>query len=398
MPERAAAWLAMLLVMPAPVWAQPLKVTIERMDVRRSAGTIELLLSALPDARLAAALTRPPLATSWAVQSIEAATGASRSLEVQDVIVDGSLPVLTLKLAPVEGAWLDTVSHTISVTFLRSTNLARAVSAPAAGAGAAVQQSTFASAPSVQLADVYFSGKITGTAGAKPKFSFEAKLKSDWTLPAHRGRLGYLIDVAADEGANVDPDRISAGTTYHRVVDPRPRGLILHVQPVVAEFTRNAPRTTNVLTTAQVEHVLVPTIGSPAARAAVIVLGGVELGKNLANALSKDEGSGFVGRARVAVNPFIVIKTGRVFQAVKASAFWDVRVLTHEEIDPGRPDGRSQPTMTKRTRQHLKVDVDLALNSFVSLTLQHRGGYLPPLYKKVKSTITLSLTFKGRWA
>jgi hypothetical protein len=33
----------------------------------------------------------------------------------------------------------------------------------------------------------------------------------------------------------------------------------------------------------------------------------------------------------------------------------------------------------------------------VSLTLQHRGGYLPPTYKKVTPTITVSLTFKGKW-
>lgn len=394
---RPAVLLALLLSVPAVGAAQAQKVTIERMDVRQSSGTIELLLAAQPDPRLAAALTLAPMSTGWAVQSVETATGATRTLEVEDVIADRTLPVLTLKLAPVEGTWLDTATHTVSVTFLRSTNLARAVSAPTPSAPGAVKESTFAAAPSVQLADIYFSGKITGTAGAKPKFSFEAKLTNDWQLPAHDATFGYLIEVAADEGTNADPDRISAGTTYHRVMDRRPRGLILHVQPVAAEFTRNTPRTTNVLTTAQVEHVLVPTIGSPAARLAIIVLGGVEIGNNLANAVSKDDGSGFVGRARIATNPFVVFKTTRFLQSVKASAFWDVRFLINEEIDPAELDDGNQPTFTNRTRQHLKIDLDLAVNNFVSLTLQHRNGYLPPSYKKVRPTISLSLTFKGRW-
>jgi hypothetical protein len=82
---------------------------------------------------------------------------------------------------------------------------------------------------------------------------------------------------------------------------------------------------------------------------------------------------------------------------MKASAFWDVRLLMNEEIDPGRLDSASQPKLTRRTRQHLKADFDIGLNDFLSLTIQHRQGYLPPLYKKVNATVALSLTFKGRW-
>ena len=92
-----------------------------------------------------------------------------------------------------------------------------------------------------------------------------------------------------------------------------------------------------------------------------------------------------------------MLKAKGPFTSVKASGFWDVRFLTNEEIDPGTLDDLQQPTLTRRTRQHLKVDVDLGLNDFVSLTLQHRGGYLPPTYRKVKPTVSLSLTFKGRW-
>jgi hypothetical protein len=39
----------------------------------------------------------------------------------------------------------------------------------------------------------------------------------------------------------------------------------------------------------------------------------------------------------------------------------------------------------------------MGLNDLVSLTVQHRWGYLPPAYKKVNPTITVSLTFKGQW-
>ena len=76
--------------------------------------------------------------------------------------------------------------------------------------------------------------------------------------PNNSGHLGYLAEIAADEGMDADPDRITAGVKYRGVLDPRTRGVILQVQPVAGEFGRKAPRTTTMLTTAQVEHVLVP--------------------------------------------------------------------------------------------------------------------------------------------
>jgi hypothetical protein len=183
------------------------------------------------------------------------------------------------------------------------------------------------------------------------------------------------------------------------VLDSRPRGLILQVQPIASEFARNAPRTTTILTTAHVEHVLVPTTGSANVRWAVVVMGGVEIGNNSSNAIDKESGSGSVARARVAANPYVVLKPTRgPFKSFKGSAFWDARFLASEEIDPGRLDNRQQPTLTRRARQYLKVDFDLGLNDLVSLTLQHRWGYLPPAYKKVSSNVSLTLTFKGQWA
>jgi len=272
------------------------------------------------------------------------------------------------------------------------------VSAPTAAAPSAVSPGAFKAAATAQAADIYFSGKITGTLHAKPKYSFEAKLQNDWELPNNTGHLGYLAEVAADEGTDADPDRISAGVKYRRVLDPRPRGLILQVQPVAGEFARKAPRTTTILTTANVEHVLVPTTGSAKARWAAVVFGGIEIGNNLSNAIDKGNGSGVVARIRVAASPYVVLKPAKgPFKSLKGSAFWDARLLLNEEIDPGELDSRQQPTLTRRARQFLKVDVDLGVNDFVSLTLQHRWGYLPPTYKKVNPTITLSLTFKGQW-
>ena len=159
------------------------------------------------------------------MQSLETATGAVRILEVESVTVDSTLPVLTLKLAPVDPAWLDTASHTVSVTFLRSTNLARAVSAPSAAAPSAVSPGAFKAAATAQAADVYFSGKITGTPGAKPRYSFEAKLQNDWELPNNSGHLGYLAEMAADEGTDADPDRITAGVRYRARVGPGERAV-----------------------------------------------------------------------------------------------------------------------------------------------------------------------------
>jgi len=393
-------WLAAALLFTAsPSWAQAQKVTIDQMSVKPTSRTIELMLTARPNAPLSAALQDRPFDRGWLVQSVEIASGATRNLEVESVTVDPALPVLTLQLAAMDAMWLDTGSHTISVTFLRSSNLARAVSAPTSTEPSAVAPGAFRAAPSAQSADVYFSGKITAAGHAQPKYSFEARLQNDWDLPRNAGHLGYLAEVAADESAtNVDPDRISAGVKYRRVLDPRARGAILQVQPIAGEFSRKSPRTTTILTTAHVEHVLVPTAGSATAKWAAVVFGGVEIGNNWSNAIDKEHGSGLVARFRVAANPYVVLKPAKgVFKSLKGSVFWDARFLASEEIDPGRLDSRGQPTLTRRPRQNFKADFDLGLTELVSLTLQHRWGSLPPTYKKVNPTFTLSLTFKGQW-
>ena len=388
-----------VLLSPSSSWAQTQKVTIQQMSVKSTTRTIELMLAARPDAALTGELQRTPFARGWLIQSLENATGATRNLDVESVTVDPALPLLiTLQLAVVDSTWLDTGTHTIAVTFLRSSNLARAVSTPTAAAPSTVSPGAFRAAPSAQAADVYFSGKITAAGHAETKFSFEAKLQNDWELRGNAGHLGYLAEVAADESTtNVDPDRISAGVKYRRVIDPRPRGLILQIQPIAGEFSRKAPRTTTILTTAHVEHVLLPTTGSAAARGAAVVLGGVEVGNNSSNAIDKENGSGLVARFRVAANPYVVLKPAKVFKSLKGSIFWDARFLASEEIDPGRLDSAGQPTLTRRPRQNLKADFDLGLTELVSLALQYRWGYLPPTYKKVNPTFTLSLTFKGQW-
>ena len=393
------SWLFTALMLAAsPSWAQAQKVTIDQMSVKSATRTIELMLTSRPNAPLTAALQRAPFERGWLVQSLEIATGATRNLEVESVTVDPALPLLTLQLAAVDSRWLDTVTHTISVTFLRSANLARAVSMSTAAAPTTVAPGAFRAAPSAQAADVYFSGKITAAAHAQTKYSFVATLQNDWELRGNAGNLGYRAEVYADESTtNVDPDRISAGVKYRRVLDSRARGLILQFQPIAAEFARKSPRTTTILTTAHVEHVLVPTTGSAAARGAAVVFGGVELGNNSSNAIDEN-GSGLVARFRVAANPYVVLKPAKgVFKSLKGSVSWDARFLANEEIDPGRLDSHGQPTLTRRPRQYLQADFDLGLTELVSLTLQYRGGYLPPTYKKVNPAFSLSLTFKGQW-
>ena len=165
-----------LLIAPAPGIAQTPQVTIDQMDVRASTRTIELLLTARPTPVLTAALQLAPVANGWLVESVEIATGAIRNLEVESVTVDAALPVLTLKLAPVDSQWLDTATHTVSVTFRRSSNLPRAVSTPTAAAPSGVSAVAFRAAPSVQAADIYFSGKITAASRGGPQYSFETKL------------------------------------------------------------------------------------------------------------------------------------------------------------------------------------------------------------------------------
>ena len=72
---------AALVCAASPSWAQAQKVTIDQMSVKPATRTIELMLTSRPDPPLAAALQRTPFERGWLVQSLEIATGATRTLE-----------------------------------------------------------------------------------------------------------------------------------------------------------------------------------------------------------------------------------------------------------------------------------------------------------------------------
>jgi hypothetical protein len=381
-----------------PTVAAGQRVAIQDIEVNAPARSVDILVLTPFSAALVAELKEPPPGRAWLVISLESKSGLTRTLTVVDVTVHQGLNAVTLKLdSAIDVEWLNDATHVITVTYLRSPSLPRAIWPAPASATGGKSGSLFAAVPTVQAADVSFSGKITAVDAAKPKYSFEAKVKKDWNLGGNRGALGFNAEVYADDETNADPDRITVGSTYRRILDSRPHGSILHVQPIAGEFGRKTPRTKGLLTTAAVEHVLLPTTGPGHAQAAILVYGGVELGSNFANAISKD-GSGTVARVRVGANPYAVFKLPHgPFKVFKASGQWDARFLGNEEIDPGRLDAAKLPTLTRRARQFLKIDFDIAVNDFVSLTVQHRQGYLPPTYKKVSPTLVLSLTFKGKW-
>ena len=48
---------------------------------------------------------------------------------------------------------------------------------------------------------MYFSGKITATGHAKPKYSFEAKLQNDWELPGNSGHMH--VSIVDNAGTNL---------------------------------------------------------------------------------------------------------------------------------------------------------------------------------------------------
>lgn len=402
-----AVWTAMVLSA-AVAHARQGPITLKDIATDPTARTVDVLFGVGISGPLLAEIERPPAERGWLIVSVETKTGLNRTLPVSSVTVQrpatvpGAPPPLpaqvTLQLdRRIDAAWLDTETHVISVMFLRGAGLPRFTWPPPGGQADAASQRRFVAAPAVATADVYFSGKVTAVSDAKPLYSFEAKLQDAWFVGSGTDTLGYAVEAAADDEVDADPDRITVASTYRRILDRRPASTILRVQPIGGEFARRQPRTRGVLSTATLEHVLVPTTGPASARVAVVVFGGAEIGSNLANAIDRD-GSGAVARFRFATNPYVVFtRPSGPFKVIKASALWQARVLARDEIDPDRLDDAGQPTLTGRMRQHLAADVDIGLNDFVSLTFQHRWGQVPPTYNVVKPTFALSLTFKGSW-
>lgn len=235
--------------------------------------------------------------------------------------------------------------------------------------------------------DLLFSGKLKAQHESSPMFSFEARLRKTWFQ--RRNEWGFLGEVIAEQQTNTDPDSVTIGSTYARVVQSL-RGKI-NALPFAGEFSRSDPTTRGWISGADFHWNLLPT---QAAMVAVNVIIGAAFGNNLANAIS-DGGSGAIARGKFGTEAWTRWERVLGFKRATAIAKWTVLAPAEAEIDPERLDASGEATLTTRARHRIEADFELGFTSRFALVVQYRQGPLPPAFEEMKPTVGVSLSYKA---
>jgi hypothetical protein len=239
--------------------------------------------------------------------------------------------------------------------------------------------------------DLYFAGKAKGAKGKSGVFSIEARLRRDWVKGTNE--FGGSIEITAEEQGDVDPDSITAGFSWARQLSNARRGLGLAALPVAGEFSRDDPKTKGFVSTWDLTWTIVPTAGKTAE---LDLLFGTEVGRNFTNAINED-GSGALARGKLGLHGYLRFDRALGFHSITVDASWLARLLAKPEIDHDRLDASDDPTLTRRARHRVVVDIAFKLNERFGLALQIRGGPLPPAFEKVRRSIAASFVYKADW-
>jgi hypothetical protein len=326
----------------------------------------------------------------WSVTSTEIAGRTTTTLNVIEakpiVGLNGLvLLVLDARTPPDE---VNLATHLLTTTFFDSTPpvvLSTTAAAPEEGAGRLMD------AEDPDDADLYFAGTVTAIKDKSDLFSVEARLRRNWAFG--KNEWGGIIEITAEEQDNIDPDSITLGLSYGRVLSNRRRALTFAALPFGGEFSRDDPKTRGILTAGAATWTVVPTVRGTFA---LDLIAGYELGNNLANAIS-DEGSGAVVRGKAGVDAYLRWDKKLGFHRITITGSLLVRMLAKPEIDPDRPDEDENPTLTKRARHRAMFDVNFEMNKRFALALQVRSGPLPPAFEHVNPSIAASLVYKADW-
>jgi len=326
----------------------------------------------------------------WAVSSLDIST---RTATTHQVVEAKTIPTLTglvlLVLDPATSAeHLDLKTHALVMTFYDSNppvTISTTATEPEEVGGRLVD------AEDPDDADVYFAGRAKGARGKAGVFSLEARLRREWTKG--NNEWGGIVEVTAEEQGDIDPDSITGGLSFARMLSNRQRAVRFAAMLVGGEFSRDDPRTKGFLSSGQTTWTVVPTVGG---RFAVDLLAGYEVGHNFANAISA-KGSGLVARATVGVDSYLRWDKRLGFNRITVTGSVLMRLLGRAEIDPDRPDGSDNPTLTKRTRHRAELDLNFGVNERFGLAIQIRSGPLPPAFEHVNRSIAASLVYKADW-
>jgi len=253
----------------------------------------------------------------------------------------------------------------------------------------------YAAAKAKADADLYFKGTIVTSSVGDPNYSIDSKVAYFQDLGANGGSMGARATFVVDNATNLDPDSVTAGASYAKVLVFGPStGLIINADLIGFEFDKKETR--NLRTTATVQLV-VPSIHLGGYRYITAdVSAGYEIGRNQTSTTPRDDAA--IRRVLFGADGYLLIPSFWSIQRIEVSASWTVRWLGTAEPFTAATTGAAVTTTTDNSRHLVLADLTLMFNKALGASVGYRNGSEPPDFKEVRNRTTIGLVLKLKQA
>jgi hypothetical protein len=248
-------------------------------------------------------------------------------------------------------------------------------------------------------------GSYSPAIGSKAQYSLDSngavyflRCRNNCDTSNYRHYFGGEYTINMDKRNDVDPDSFTASFVYKYA---RNKHLKILLYPAGIEADRRDP-VFNFISAgvATIPFRVYPRIASSDRLVANATLSlGLEGGDNIINAVTGD-GSGGIVRglggadfgAKLAPSDGIRVKQQKLLKDIKLTSTYRVRIPAIAELYTVPVDSDTNIySLSTKAHHYVKSEVGFDFNNWLSLTIRHEHGALPPSFKEIGQSVTVGL-------
>lgn len=254
-------------------------------------------------------------------------------------------------------------------------------------------RATFGAAKGKDDADIYFKGTVITEKNRKPLYSIESKFSYLFDLQK-KGAIGGKISADFAQESNLDADSIIATGTYEKILrfGPPSTGVRVVADFIGGEFDRKN-KTRNLVAGVYGVLIIPGKRFSKNNSVTANFLAGFEAGHNYRNSLVED-GIGNFWRPKFGVNTYFLFRDPGPLNRITASAEYKIRLPRSAEPFTRFINDEETTFLTKKPRHDYLFSLDFMFTEAFGISVQHRYGSVPPVFKLIDNKVSLGLVFK----
>lgn len=254
-------------------------------------------------------------------------------------------------------------------------------------------------------ADVYISGTVTPSVGARPSYNIDSALK--YTL-RQRGENALFAagQVKTDNRPTADPDSFSWNVGYRRTgrrasmlewdfagmqMDKKANALNFYSAPKfvwnVEHLFKGMEKTKKTGQTFLTANVLV----------GLDLTLGMEFGDNFRDdfTVTNNKGLGGFARGVPGAAAYLVVPHVLHFKKITLASTYTARIPTTDELFlETRHTSKPVPMLASNTRNYLQDDLQFMLSDYVGFEIKQQYGSLPPAFSFVDNRVSIGLVLQ----